>query len=192
MRLGFDMPPITVAFVVTGLAVWLNALYFLGFGADKQEDSPDPAVTVGAITLLAGLVDIAAAVYAVHLGERGDGAPPLVLLGGLIAFYGAFFTGLGWSLYRGLDLRPIANLSVVVAVVPLLWWNLAPFQDHWMFRSILVLWLVAFLSVTATVYGRLSGKILGYVLVVTALYGFFLPIVIAALSNDAVPFTAIP
>jgi hypothetical protein len=186
------VPPIAVVFIVTGLAVWLNALYFLGVGAAKQEGSPDPAVTVGAVTFLAGLVGIVSAIYAVYLGEQGEGAPTLVLLGGLIGFYGAFFTGLGWSLSQGLDLRPIANLAVAVAVVPLFWWNLAPFQDHWMFRSILVLWAVAFLSVTATVYGKLPGRVLGSVLLVTATYGFFLPIVIAALSNDAIPFSAIP
>ena len=36
------MPPITIVFFLTGIAVWANALYFLGIGADKQEGGADP------------------------------------------------------------------------------------------------------------------------------------------------------
>jgi hypothetical protein len=53
-----------------------------------------------------------------------------------------------------------------------------------MFRSILIVWLIVFGSVTLTVYGKLSGKILGAMLVFTALYTFLTPAVILALGHS--------
>ena len=52
-----------------------------------------------------------------------------------------------------------------------------------MFQSILVVWAVAFLAITATVYGRLQAKLLGAILVGVAIYTFWLPIIILALGN---------
>jgi hypothetical protein len=52
-----------------------------------------------------------------------------------------------------------------------------------MFRSILVLWVVTFLSVAATVYGRLAAKAFGVVLVATSVYAFFVPPIILAIGN---------
>jgi len=174
------MPPITIVFVTTGLAVWLIAFYFLGIGAKAIADGPDPAVTVGVATFVAGTVDLVQAVYV--MGARPD---PLgtgaVVLSGLIAFYGLFFTLVGWALARHLDLRPVANLAIAVAVFPLFWWNF--FAGGWMFRSILVLWVVTFLSVAATVYGKMQPKILGGILLVTSIYAFLTPAFILALGH---------
>ena len=51
----------SVVFVISGLAVLLNGLYFLGIGAKPRpaEGSPDPIVSVGWVTLLAGLHEFA-------------------------------------------------------------------------------------------------------------------------------------
>ncbi|NMI00474.1 hypothetical protein [Pseudonocardia acidicola] len=87
---------------------------------------------------------------------------------------------LGVSLIKGLDLRPVANLSVAVAIMPLFWWEF--FAGGWMFRSILVVWVFAFLAVAATVYGKLAGKVLGGVLAVTSLYTFLTPAALLALG----------
>jgi hypothetical protein len=178
------MPPITVVFIVSGLAVWLNALYFLGIGAARADASkPDPLVSVGWVTATAGILDLLSAVYiiAARPAPLGDGA---VVLAGLVAFYGMFFLALGVTEIRGLDLRPIGNLALAVAIVPLFWWNF--FEGGWMFRSILVVWLVAFLAVAGTVYGKLNGRALGNVLLVTAAYTFFAPVAILATGN-AIP-----
>jgi hypothetical protein len=170
------MPPITVVFVGTGLAVWLNGLYFLGIGSNKEEGGSNPLVAVGWVTLAAGLLDLVEAFYIITLGEGA------ILLAGIVTFYGLFFTLLGATEIRGLDLRQVGNFAVPVAIVPLFWWSF--FSGSWMFQSILIVWLVAFLAITATTYGKLKGQILGAILVATAVYTFWLPVIILALGNE--------
>src|SRR3989304_8112491 len=136
------MPPISLVFIGTGLAAWLNGLYFLGMGADKKEGGADPLASVGWVSLAAGILDLLSAWYILTLGEGA------VLLAGLIVFYGMFFVLLGVTEIRGLDLRPVGNLSIAVALVPLVWWEF--FAGGWMFRSILLGWAVAFIGVALT------------------------------------------
>lgn len=167
------MPPITVVFVITGLAVWLNGLAFLGIGAKQEEGSPSPLVTVGWVTLAAGVVDLVNAVWIIQKLFAGDSSDVGVRLSGLITFYGIFFLALGVSLIRGLDLKPIANLAIGVALVPLAWWSF--FDGSWMFQSILLVWVVAFLAVAALIYGKLKAPVLGSILVATSIYTFLLP-----------------
>jgi hypothetical protein len=175
------MPPITIVFISTGLVVWLNALYFLGVGAKKQEGTPDPLVSVGWATLIVGLLNLFQASYIMWVRPEplGDAA---VILAGLVVFYGAFFSLLGITEIKGLDLRVVGNLAVAVAIVPLFWWDF--FDGSWMFQSILIVWLGAFLAVAATTYGKLEGKILGLVLLGTAIYTFWTPAIILALGNE--------
>lgn len=174
------MPPITIIFFVTGIAVWANAMYFLGVGADQKEGGSNPLKAVGWITLVAGLVDFvqAFAIMSTALAGAGD---PLIQLAGIVAIYGAFFTLLGITEIQGLDLRPIGNVAAAVAIIPLFYWKF--FAGGWMFRSILVVWLVVFLAIAATTYGKLTAKTLGGLLVVTAVYTFWVPAVILALGN---------
>jgi len=174
------VPPITVVFIASGLAVWLNALYFLGIGANRAHaDSPDPLVTVGWVTMAAGIVDLLSATYILGVRPLGDAS---VVLAGLVVFYGIFFLALGISEVRGLDLRPIGNLAVAVAVVPLFWWQF--FEGGWMFRSILLVWLVAFLAVAGTTHGKFKARLLGMVLLVTAAYTFFTPVAVLAMGRS--------
>jgi hypothetical protein len=175
------MPPIVLIFTVTGAALWVISNYFLGWGAKPADGGPDPLRTVGFVALTAGLVDLVEAVYlvAARPAPLGDQA---VVLGGLIGFYGLFFTVVGVAAILELDLRPVGNLAVVVAIVPLFWWPF--FAGGWLFRSILVVWFIAFLAVTATVYGRIPPRILGAVLLVTAVYTFFVPPVLLALGHS--------
>ncbi|MFC5996319.1 hypothetical protein ACFQE5_19120 [Pseudonocardia hispaniensis] len=178
------MPPIALIFTVTGAALWVISTYFLGWGSRPAEGSgPDPLRTVGVAALVAGLVDIIQAVYIVAarpdpLGEQA------VVLSGLVGFYGLFFTVVGVAAIWGMDLRPVGNLAIVVGVVPLFWWNF--FAGGWLFRSILVVWAVAFLAVTLTVYARLSPRALGAILLATSVYTFFVPPVLLALGR-AIP-----
>jgi len=167
------MPPITIVFVVSGLAVWLNGLAFLGIGAKEEPGKPSPLVTVGWVTLAAGIVDLVNAVWIIQKLFGGEASDVGVRLAGLVSFYGLFFLALGAALVKGLDLRPIGNLAVAVAVVPLAW--LPFFDGGWMFKSILVFWVVSFLSVTGVIYAKLKGQVLGAVLVATSLYTFLLP-----------------
>jgi len=175
------MPPITVVFVITGIAVWLNGLYFLGIGAKPKEGGPDPLLTVGWVTLVAGVVDLVNAVWIIQKLFGTDASDTGVRLAGLITFYGIFFVALGASIVRGLDLRPVGNLAVVVAIVPLFWWSF--FDGSWMFQSILVVWVASFLGVTALTYGRVKAEIAGVLLVGTSLYTFLLPAAILATGH---------
>lgn len=178
------MPPITVVFVITGLAVWLNGLAFLGIGAKQEEGSPSPLVTVGWVTLVAGLVDLTNSVWIIQKLFGGEASDTGVRLSGLVTFYGTFFVALGVALVKGLDLKPIGNLAVGVALVPLAWF---PFFDGgWMFKSILVVWVVAFLSVAGVTYGKLNARFLGAVLVATSLYTFLLPAALLG-AGKAIP-----
>jgi hypothetical protein len=174
------VPPITVVFIASGLAVWLNALYFLGIGATRAgDDQPDPLVSVGWVAMAAGVVDLVSASYILAARPMGDAA---VVLAGLVVFYGTFFLALGVTEIRGLDLRVVGNLAIAVAIVPLFWWKF--FEGGWMFRSILVVWLVAFLAIAATTYGKVQGKVLGLVLLVTAAYTFFTPVALLAMGRS--------
>ncbi|HEY1701898.1 MAG TPA: hypothetical protein VGG75_19500 [Trebonia sp.] len=178
------MPPITVVFVITGLAVWVIGLAFLGVGARQTEGQPNPLVTVGWIALAAGIVDLVNALWIIEKLFGGDASDTGVRLGGLATFYGLFFLAVGTALVKGLDLKPVANLAVGVALTPLAWWTF--FDGTWMFQSILIVWAIAFLSVAAFVYGKLRPPVLGGVLVVTAIYTFLLPAALLG-AGQAIP-----
>ena len=117
-----DMPPITIVFIATGLVVWLNALYFLGVGADER-DGKNPLVGIGHASLVVGLLNLVQAVYIMWARplEGGD-----VVLAGLIVFYGLFFVVLGKAEMEGWDLRVVGNLAVPTAILPLFWWDALP------------------------------------------------------------------
>ena len=172
------MPPITIVFIATGLIVWLNALFFLGVGADQKEDGPNPLVGIGQASFLVGVLNLVQAVYIMWDRPLDDAS---VVLAGLIVFYGLFFVVLGKAEMNGWDLRVVGNLAVPTAILPLFWWDALP--GEWMLRSILIVWLVAFLSVTATTYGKLQAKPLGGILAVTAIYTFWVPALILATGN---------
>jgi len=146
------MPPITIVFFVTGIAVWANAMYFLGIGAAPKEGGADPLKSVGWITLAAGVLDFFQAHAIISNQLAGDAS---ILLSGLVAIYGAFFTYLGVTEIFGLDLRPLGNV-----------------------------WAVVFLAIAATTYGRFAAKSLGLLLVGTAVYTFWVPAIILALGNE--------
>jgi hypothetical protein len=174
------MLPITIVFFLTGIAVWTIALYFLGAGAKPQPEGPNPVVSVGWISLVAGLTDFVQAFYIMASRPEPPGPAGSVLVSGLVTFYATFFTMLGITLIRGLDLRVIGNIALPVAIVPLFYWPV--FAGGWMFRSILIVWAIAFLAVWATTYGRFSATTLGWILLITAIYTFWVPAVLLVLG----------
>jgi len=106
------MPPITIVFFVSGMAVWANAMYFLGVGADRKEGGADPLKSVGWVTLTAGLVDFVQA-FAIMSNQLAGEAS--ILLGGLVSIYALFFTFLGITEVLGLDLRPLGNVCIAIS-----------------------------------------------------------------------------
>ncbi len=173
------MPPITIVFIATGLIVWLNALFFLGVGADQKEGGSNPLVSIGNATLVVGLLNLVQAVYIMWARPLDDNS---VVLAGLVTFYGLFFVVLGKSEVNGWDLRVVGNLAVPTAILPLFWWDF--FSGSWMFQSILIVWLVAFGSVALTTYGKFEAKLLGLILAGTAIYTFWVPALILATGNE--------
>ncbi len=174
------MPPITIVFFFTGIAVWANAMYFLGVGATPKEGGSDPLKAVGWVTLVAGLVDFVQAFDIMSNALAGDVS---IRLSGLVAIYAGFFTFLGITEILGLDLRPIGNVAFAVAIVPLFYLKFFGDIESQMFQSILIVWFVVFLAITATTYGRLNAKVLGVLLVVTATYTFWVPAIYIALDK---------
>jgi hypothetical protein len=112
----------------------------------STSESLKPSFPVGWITLLAGLSDFAQAFYLMAARPAPLGGAS-VLISGLVIFYASFFTFLGITEIRGLDLRPLGNVAFAVALVPLPYRQV--FSGGWMFRSILAVWVIAFLSIAA-------------------------------------------
>jgi len=164
------MPPITMVFILTGLAVFTQAMFFLGIGASAEEGKKSPIIPVGYISVLAGIVNLVVGVYITVV--RPIEADPSLLLAGLIGFYGLFFIALGLAEILGLDLRVIGNLAIPTAILPLFWINF--FSGSTTFTLILIWWTIAFLSITLTTYGKLQARALGVILMLTAIFTFFL------------------
>ncbi len=164
------MPPITMVFVITGLAVFVQAMFFLGIGANGAVGKKSPIVSAGWIALVAGVVDLIVGLYITV--ARPIEPDPSLLLAGLIAFYGLFFVALGLTEILDLDLRVVGNLAIPTAILPLAWLNF--FSGSVTFTLIIIWWVIAFLSITLTTYGKMQAKVLGIILMITALFTFFL------------------
>lgn len=172
------MPPITMVFVLTGLAVFVQAMFFLGVGAGAAEGKKSPLVGAGWIALTAGIVDLIVGLYITV--ARPIEPDPSLLLAGLIAFYGLFFIALGVTEILDLDLRVVGNLAIPTALLPLAW--LKFFAGSTTFTIILIWWVIAFLSITVTTYGKMQPKVLGIILMITAIFTFFLVPVLLVLG----------
>jgi hypothetical protein len=159
-----------MVFILTGLAVFTQAMFFLGIGASAEEGKKSPIIPVGYISVLAGIVNLVVGVYITVV--RPIEADPSLLLAGLIGFYGLFFIALGLAEILGLDLRVIGNLAIPTAILPLFWINF--FSGSTTFTLILIWWTIAFLSITLTTYGKLQARALGVILMLTAIFTFFL------------------
>jgi hypothetical protein len=189
------VPPVAVILSLTGLAVWAEGLYFLGIGAKPRtglgvppqpagaaavpKPLSDPLRAVGMIMFIAGLSDLVQTVYVIS--SKPLGTPDTVILAGMLAIPSGWFTYLGISQVLELDMRPVGNVAVAVALVPLFWWNF--FSDSRMIQSDLIVWGLAFLAATAHSYGFLPNRVFGGWLVLVSLYAFFLQPVLWALGH---------
>jgi hypothetical protein len=161
------------------MAAWVNALYFLGMGAKAAQGGANPLKTVGWISLVSGLGAFVVVWYLLvnRPAPLGDNS---VAVAGLASIYVLFFVALGAVEIGGLDLKPIANLSIAIAVASLPF--IPFFAGSILLQSIMVVWTVAFALVATTVYGRTPAQWLGLWLVVTAIWTFWLPAVMISLG----------
>ena len=163
------MAPITMVFIITGLAVFTQAMFFLGIGASAEEGKKSPIVPVGYISVIAGIINLVVGLYITVV--RPLDADPSLLLAGLIGFYGLFFLALGLAEILDMDLRVIGNLAIPTAILPLFWIN---FFSDTQWTLILIWWVVTFLAITLTTYGKLQARVLGIILMITAIFTVFL------------------
>ena len=168
--LEMRMAPITMVFIITGLAVFTQAMFFLGIGASAEEGKKSPIIPVGYISVIAGIVNLVVGLYITVVRPIDD--DPSLLLAGLIGFYGLFFLALGLAEILSLDLRVVGNLAIPTAIVPLFWINF--FAGSTTFTLILIWWVVTFLAITMSTYGKLQARVLGIILMLTAIFTFFL------------------
>ncbi len=195
-----QVPPVTVILAGTGLAVWAEGLYFLGVGAEPAPigvretgrggapataggpgtalAGPNPIRAVGWIMFIAGLSDLVQTLYV--MTAKPLGTPETTVLAGMLTIPSAWFCFLGIAQIRGLDMRVVGNVAIPVALVPLFWWNF--FSDSRMIQADLIIWGIAFLSVTFHSYGYLPNRVLGGWLVLVAAFAFFLQPVLWALG----------
>ncbi len=173
------MLSVAVVFFTFGLGAWVIGLYLVGMGANPTEEGSDPLLTVGWIEVIVGLI-LATQVFI--LVQQAGGDAGILTLAGLVLLFAVFFTAFGVALVRGLDLRPIGNLSAAVGILAALFVAFDLFNDIFLFQSSTLWWGVAFLAVTGFTYGKVPAKLLGLVLLITAIWGF-LPVVYLAFDQ---------
>jgi hypothetical protein len=161
--------PLTLLLVAGGLAAWANGMFFLGVGSEPAEGGAHPVKTVGIISLIAGLAMFVNVAYMIFV-VGGNG----VAVAALATLYALFFTALGITALGGYDLKPIANICLPIAVGSLFFIEKF-FHGDLLFQSIMVVWTVAFFGIWATVYGKMPARVLGWILVATSVWTFFLP-----------------
>jgi hypothetical protein len=173
---------VAVIFFTFGLGAWVIGLYLVGMGSDPTEDAGDPGITVGWVELIVGLI-LTTQVFVLVQQAGGEGL--ILTFAGLVLLFALFFTALGVSLIKGLDLRPIGNLAVPVGILAAFYVTFDLFDGTFLFQSSTIWWLIVFLLVAGFTYGKVPAKLLGAALILTGIYGF-LPVVYLAL-NQPVP-----
>ena len=176
------MLSVAVIFFTFALGAWVIGLYLLGMGDKPAEGGSDPLVTVGWVELIVGLILFSQVFILV---QQAAGNATILVLAGVPLLFAVFFTAFGVALIKGADLRPIGNLAVPVGILAALYVTFDGFNEIILFQSSTILWGVVFLLVAGFTYGKVGAKLLGFALVVTALWGF-LPAVYLALDK-AIP-----
>ncbi|MDK1039514.1 MAG: AmiS/UreI family transporter [Actinomycetota bacterium] len=164
-----DVLSVAVVFFTFALGAWVMGLYLVGVGAQPAEDGPDPIKMVGWIEVIVGLI-LTSQVFI--LVQQAGGDALILTLAGLVLLFAVFFTALGVALVTGSDLRPVGNLAVPVGILAALYVTFDLFNDTFLFQSSTIWWGVVFLLVAGFTYGKVSAKLLGYALILTAIWGF--------------------
>ena len=157
-------------------------LFLVGVGAEPAESGGDPLVTVGWVEVIVGII---LASQGFILVQQAGGDAGILTLAGLVLLFAVFFTSLGVALIKGADLRPIGNMAVPIGILAALYVTFDLFNDTFLFQSSTIWWGLVFLMIAGFAYGKVTAQVLGYALVITAVWGF-LPVVYLALDK-AIP-----
>jgi len=168
---------VSVIFFTFALGAWVIGLYLIGMGSEPAEDGGNPLTTVGWIELVVGIV-LFSQVFILVQQDAG------VVLAGLVVLFAIFFTSFGVALIKGADLRPIGNLAIPVGILAALYTPFEAFTGgFFIFQSSAIWWGIVFLLIAGFTYGKVPAKLLGWALVITAVWGF-LPAVYLVLEVD--------
>ena len=172
------MLSVSVIFFTFGIGAWVIGLYLIGMGSEPtEEEGNNPLLTVGWIELIVGLI-LASQVF-VLLQQTNLG-----IVAGLVGLFALFFTAFGVALIKGADLRPIGNLAIPVGILAALYTPFEAFTGgFFIFQSSAIWWGIVFLLIAGFTYGKVPAKLLGWALVITAVWGF-LPAVYLVLEVD--------
>lgn len=173
------MLSVAVVFFTFALGAWVIGLHLVGVGAERKEGGGDPLTTVGWVEAIVGLI-LASQVFV--LVQQAGGDASILTLAGLVLLFAVFFTALGVALVKGADLRPVGNLAVPVGILAALYVTFDLFNDTFLFQSSTIWWGLVFLLIAGFTYGKVSAKLLGYALLITAVWGF-LPAIYLALDK---------
>jgi len=171
---------VSVIFFTFALGAWVIGLYLIGMGSEPAEDGGNPLTTVGWIEVVVGVI-LTTQVFVLVQQSGGDGL--ILILAGLVLLFAVFFTAFGAALITGADLRPIGNLAIPVGLLAGTYITFDLFDGVFMFQSSTIVWAVVFLMVAGFTYGKVPAKLMGWALIVTAIWGFF-PAVYLALHID--------
>jgi hypothetical protein len=156
---------IAVIFFTYATGAFVIGVYLLGIGAEPAEEGKGPLYTIGWIELVVGLALASQTIILVQTA----GLPTLA---GIVGLFALFFISFGIALISGADLRPVGAIAFTIGMFA---WPFALFDGFnsvFLFQSNAIVWSIAFFAIAAFTYGKLNAKIMGGILVLTAIWGW--------------------
>ena len=160
------MLSVAVIFFTYATGAFVIGVYLLGIGAEPAEEGKGPLYSVGWIELVVGLLLASQTIILVQTA----GFPTLA---GIVGLFALFFTSLGIALINGADLRPVGAIAFTIGMFAWPYAFFDGFNGVFLFQSNAIVWSIALFAVAAFTYGKLEAKILGGILVLTAIWGWF-------------------
>ena len=160
------MLSVTVIFFTYATGAFVIGVVLLGIGAEPAEEGgKSPLYSVGWIELVVGLFLATQTIILVQTAE-------LPTLAGIVGLFSLFFISLGVVLITGADLRPVGTIAFVIGLLAWPYAFFDGFNGVFLFQATAIVWSLAFFAIAAFAYGKLEAKMLGGILVITAILGW--------------------
>ncbi len=162
--------PLTIFFAFLGICSWVNGLYFLGVGAKPAEGASDPRKTVGWVSLLTGLGIFSQALYWLVTKALGDLSTGI---SGLASAFAFVLMVLGIVQLLALDLRPVGHMAFWVGIYTVVFIYIT--RGSLVLWTSMAVWAITLFVITAVTHGKLSAKVLGWLLLIWAIWTTIVP-----------------
>ena len=160
------MLSVAVIFFTYATGAFVIGVYLLGIGAEPADDGgKGPLYSVGWIELVVGIF---LATQTIILVETAG----LPTLAGIVGLFALFFISLGIVLIKGADLRPVGAIAFTIGLFAWPYAFFDGFNGVFFFQSNAIVWSIALFAVAMFTYGKLEAKIMGGILVFTAIWGW--------------------